>query len=59
VERFEQVLSEEMTALRDELGESFEAGKFDEAKALFRELCVQDQFTEFLTLPAYEQITSA
>ncbi len=58
VERFDEVLDEELQALRTELGESYEAGKFDEASQLFRDLCVEDEFTEFLTLPAYERIAS-
>ena len=34
-------------------------GKFDEAKALFRQLSTADQFEEFLTVPAYQRLLAS
>ena len=51
---FEQFLAEETAGLEKELGaERFEGGRFDDAIALFAKLSTEDDFEEFLTLPAY------
>jgi malate synthase len=41
--------------IRDELA-SFEGGKFDEARALFRALSTAPALDDFLTLPAYKRL---
>jgi len=49
--------SDALASIRDELGEKdFSAGHFDQAAALLAEVTASDQFVEFLTLPAYEQL---
>jgi malate synthase len=49
-----RIADEETDRLRSELGhEVFEAGRFDEARTLFEEVSLGDEFPEFLTLPAY------
>ena len=54
---FERVMDEELTALREEVGaDTWTAGRFDEAASLMRDLCLQDDFAEFLTLGAYERL---
>lgn len=54
---FEQFLTEEMQTIRQELGdERFENGHFETASRLFAEMILRDEFTEFLTLPAYEYL---
>ena len=55
-ELFEAVLAEEMAALKSALGASFEAGRFNDAIALFSRMTLADRFEEFLTLPAYEAL---
>jgi malate synthase len=53
------LLDEEMAKIRAAVGEErFRSGKFEEAAALFRDLVLADEFTEFLTLPAYERVTT-
>jgi malate synthase len=55
VERFRTVLAEEMDRIRLEVGETrFASGRFEEARALFERMSTQGEFSEFLTLPAYE-----
>jgi malate synthase len=55
----ERLLGEELTKIRESVGpERYEAGRFAEAAALFRDLVLADAFTEFLTLPAYERVTT-
>ena len=36
--------------------ERFTGGKYDEARELFEQVALADDFVEFLTLPAYERI---
>ncbi|MEM7142789.1 MAG: malate synthase A [Actinomycetota bacterium] len=51
----DQLIEEEFTALRGTLDAAlWESGRFDEARALLRELVTTDDYPEFLTLPAYE-----
>jgi malate synthase len=53
----EGVLEEEMRAIEHEIGtERFKAGKFHQARDLFSRMILTPQFTEFLTLPAYEYL---
>ncbi|MCH7888450.1 MAG: hypothetical protein IIA00_04135, partial [Proteobacteria bacterium] len=45
--------------VRGEVGEErFEAGRFDEAVGLFRDMILAPKFVEFLTLPAYERLVA-
>ncbi|XWX04930.1 malate synthase A [Aggregatilineales bacterium SYSU G02658] len=53
----EEVLEEEMKAIEAEIGaERFKAGRFHEARDLFSRMILTPQFTEFLTLPAYDYL---
>lgn len=52
-----QLLEEEMDAIRSEVGDArFESGHFQRAMQLFDEMIRADDFSEFLTLPAYEYL---
>jgi malate synthase len=54
-ERFRAALSQEMGRIRAEVGERrFAEGRFEEARALFERISTQEEFVEFLTLPAYD-----
>lgn len=62
-ERFERTVEEEMDRLRAELdgaagGSRFASGKFAEARDLFVRLSLAPRFEDFLTLPAYDIVTS-
>ncbi len=58
-DRLRAAMREELAELRAALGaETYDAGRFDEAARLFERLCTEEQFTEFLTLPAYEILTA-
>jgi malate synthase len=48
--RVERIADEEITRLGGE------PGAYDEARALFIEVAVADEFVDFLTLPAYERM---
>ena len=52
-----RLLEEEMDAIRGEVGdERFESGRFQRAMQLFDEMIRADDFSEFLTLPAYQYL---
>jgi malate synthase len=54
---FQKTLEEELGRVREELGErNYGARKFELARQLFARITIDDQFAEFLTLPAYEQL---
>lgn len=56
-ERLRQTLDEEMQVVRDEVGaDRFDAGQFRAACDIFQHLCLDPDFAEFLTLPAYERL---
>jgi malate synthase len=50
------MIPEEMQKIRDLLGPAFGEGRYDEAAKIFEDLVDNDEFVEFLTLPAYEKI---
>ena len=55
----ERLLEEELTRIGDTVGEErYGTGRYSEAAALLRELVLAEEFTEFLTLPAYERVTT-
>jgi malate synthase len=50
-----RVADEEMARIRQTVGEErFAEGWFDEARTLFEQVALSDQFVEFLTIPAYD-----
>src|SRR5471032_2237679 len=57
-ELFRQLLADELPKVKTYLGdEAWNAGKYADAARLFEEMCTGD-YVEFLTLPAYDWITS-
>ncbi len=56
-DRVREVLDEEMARIREEVGDDvWEKGRPDETKAVFERVALSEDFVEFLTLPAYEQL---
>ena len=52
-ELLDRLIAEEMDRVRGEVGaEAYDKGRFAEAVKLFRDLSVESDFQEFLTLPA-------
>ena len=53
----ERVIEEEVAAIRDRLGaETFDKGRWDDARALFTDLALAAELADFLTIPAYERM---
>ena len=60
VDLFDRLLGEQLERIREELGdERYKSGQFEAASELFDDLVKQEQFTEFLTLPAYDHVTAS
>ncbi len=54
---FRRMLPEELARVRRELGETaWNAGRYEEAAALFDEITTSDDYVEFLTLPGYDRL---
>jgi malate synthase len=53
----QKLMQEELENIRrDQGGAGASAGRFDEARDVFEQVALSDQFVEFLTLPAYARI---
>jgi malate synthase len=55
-ELVERITDEEMQAISQARGDAFPSGRWDDARALFLEMAVADEYSDFLTLPAYERM---
>ncbi|RBY81715.1 malate synthase A [Geodermatophilus sp. TF02-6] len=55
-ELVERIVDEEVEAIADALGDAFSSGRWDDARALFLEMALADEYPDFLTLPAYERM---
>ncbi len=51
-----RIIDEELGKVRDSAGDAFDAPRFDQAVTLFTEVALADDYVEFLTLPAYEEM---
>jgi malate synthase len=57
VELFRQLLAEELPRVKSYLGEAaYAAAKYEEGARLFERITADDNYVEFLTLPAYQLI---
>ena len=52
----ERLVEEEMQAIEKSRGEAFASGRWDEARSLFVETSLADEYPDFLTLPAYARM---
>jgi malate synthase len=51
------VVREELDLIRDQVGpDALDGGRFADARTLLLGLCLEESFTELLTLPAYQLI---
>ena len=51
---YREVRDDELRRLRDEVGDGWAAGRYEEAAAILDRLITGERFEEFLTLPAYD-----
>jgi len=52
----EQIIAEELGKISAALGGAFDAARYEQAAGLFTQVALADDYAEFLTLPAYEQM---
>jgi malate synthase len=55
-ELVERIIGEELDKIRAQLGNGYDAPRFEQARSLFTEVALADDYAEFLTLPAYERM---
>jgi len=56
-ELFLELVPQELAKVREMLGEQqYAAGKYEEAAKMFEQLTLDDDFADFLTIPAYEYL---
>jgi len=53
-----QTATEELERIREQVGDEFfyTQGRPGQSRALFEQVALADEFVEFLTIPAYEQL---
>lgn len=54
-----EVLDAEMTAIRAAVGADFDERPFKQARELFEQVSLTDEYLDFLTLPAYQAVLAA
>jgi malate synthase len=52
----ELILAEELDTIREAYGPAFDEARFGQAVALFKSVALADDYADFLTIPAYEQM---
>ncbi len=52
----ERIIAEESATIREAYGAAFDAPRFEQAAALFSAVALADDYADFLTLPAYEEM---
>jgi malate synthase len=52
----QRIIGEELGKVREAYGAAFDAARFDQAVTLFSQVALADDYAEFLTLPAYEEM---
>jgi malate synthase len=55
-ELVERLIDEELTKIREALGDAYDEERFADAVSLFKEVALADDYADFLTLPAYERM---
>jgi malate synthase len=57
IELFQQLLGEELERIKGAVGaQRYAAGRYEQAAELFESLTTSDEFTEFLTIPGYQNL---
>jgi malate synthase len=52
----ERIIAEESATIREAAGPAFDEPRFEQAAALFSAVALADDYADFLTLPAYEEM---
>ena len=56
MELVERTVAEEIAKLRADLGRDFDEVRYEQARALFVQVALDDDFAEFLTVVAYDLV---
>jgi malate synthase len=55
-ELVELIIGEELSKIKEQAGPAFDADRYQQAVALFTAVALADDYADFLTIPAYEQM---
>jgi malate synthase len=56
-ELVERIIEEELAAIRERIGDdTFDQGRWDDARSIFADMSLADELADFLTIPAYERM---
>lgn len=55
-ELVEEIIDEELATVAQDRGDAFAGGRWDDARSLFTEMALADEYADVLTLPAYERM---
>jgi malate synthase len=56
-ELVERLIEEEMASIRESVGgDAYGSGRWEDARSLFTDMALSDDFEDFLTIPAYERM---
>jgi malate synthase len=55
-ELVEQIIGEELAKIQAQLGAGYDENQYEQARSLFTDVALADDYVEFLTLPAYERM---
>jgi malate synthase len=55
-ELVERLISEELATIEEQAGAAYDAASYEQAVALFKAVALADDYADFLTVPAYEQM---
>ena len=55
-ELVEKLIDEELAKIREASGDAFDSERYGQAVALFTEVSLADEYSDFLTVPAYERM---
>jgi malate synthase len=52
----ERLIAEEMASIEEQVGDAFGAGRWADARGLFTDMALSEEYADFLTVPAYERM---
>ncbi len=52
----QRIIGEELATIREAAGAGYDVARYGQAVALFSQVALADDYAEFLTLPAYEEM---
>ena len=52
----ERLIAEAMASIEEQVGDAFGSGRWADARGLFTDMALSEEYADFLTVPAYERM---